>query len=61
MVDVTVAGSTYVVEYLPSLGSGLGLSRLDTATFGWEGVEEVCSTEAELHTRIAEMLRGPAA
>jgi hypothetical protein len=38
LLDVNVRGHKYVFEYVPSL-KGFGVSRLDSATFGWEGVE----------------------
>ena len=58
MVDINLDGNSYVVEYLPSIGV-LGLSRLDTAVFGWEGFDEALSTEIDLQARIEEILRGP--
>ena len=38
MIDVVIEGVIYVIEYLPSIG--IGLSRQDTAVFGWEGFEK---------------------
>ena len=38
MLNLNVGMITYVMEYLPSQ-KGFGVSRMDTATFGWEGVE----------------------
>ncbi|HZK80852.1 MAG TPA: hypothetical protein VFC46_07290 [Humisphaera sp.] len=37
MLDVTVGNETYVLEY--HLDVGLGISRVSTAVFGWEGYE----------------------
>lgn len=39
MLDVNVRGRKYVLEYFPSL-HGFGVSSVDSATFGWEGVDE---------------------
>lgn len=36
--DVRIGSETYVMEYLPSLNA-VGVSRMSTATFGWEGFE----------------------
>ena len=38
MLDVEIGPETYVMEYLPSLRA-VGISRISTATFGWEGFE----------------------
>jgi hypothetical protein len=38
MLDVKIGPETYVMEYLPSLRA-VGISRMSTATFGWEGFE----------------------
>jgi hypothetical protein len=38
MLDVTIGPETYVMEYLPSLRA-IGVSRMSSATFGWEGFE----------------------
>jgi hypothetical protein len=38
MLDFNARGRKYVFEYLPSQG-GFGISRLESATFGWEGVD----------------------
>jgi hypothetical protein len=38
MLDINVRGRKYVFEYVPSL-NGFGVSSVDSATFGWEGVD----------------------
>ncbi|MFC4312411.1 hypothetical protein ACFPN2_25230 [Steroidobacter flavus] len=38
ILDVTIGGGRYAFEYLPSK-NGFGVSRIDSATFGWEGFE----------------------
>jgi hypothetical protein len=38
MLDVKVGAETWVLEFLPSLNA-VGVSKLNTATFGWEGFE----------------------
>lgn len=39
MLDVYGPNGTYVLEYYPSVGPGFGISRMDTATYGFEGYE----------------------
>jgi len=38
ILDVRIGPETYVMEYLPSRRA-VGISRMSTATFGWEGFE----------------------
>jgi len=50
MLDVKIGAETYVIEYLPSL-SAVGVSRVSTSTFGWEGFEHPfdCFEDAKTH------------
>ena len=38
MLDVKVGAETYVLEYHPNV-EGVGISKMSTATYGWEGYE----------------------
>lgn len=38
MLDLRLQSETYVLEYRPSI-KGIGVSRLSTAGYGWEGYE----------------------
>jgi hypothetical protein len=38
MLDVTIASTGYVVEYLPSMRC-VGVSNVNKAVFGWEGFD----------------------
>jgi hypothetical protein len=47
-IDVSVGAEVHVVEYLPSLGQKFGVSRMSTAVFGWEGVENAFESFQEV-------------
>jgi len=51
MIDIDLQGETYVVEYVPRFGT-YGLSKMSTATFGWEGYEEDFEVPDALMDRI---------
>lgn len=55
MLDVTIGPEIYVMEYLPSVG-GIGVSRMSTATFGWEGYENAFDTFEEAKSFLLQML-----
>jgi hypothetical protein len=57
MLDLELSGETYVVEYLPSFGK-YGLSRLSTASYGWEGFEEEFSDVEHLFERLGDLVAG---
>ena len=56
MLDLDMRGETYVIEYVAGLGCGI--SKQSDATFGWEGVETVLETTAQLENRIRDLMRG---
>jgi hypothetical protein len=58
MIDVTVGEEVHVIEYLPNLG--FGVSRRDTAGFGWEGVENQFESLAAAESYVVKLLQnGP--
>ena len=48
MIHVSVGAEVHVVEYLPSMGHKFGVSRMSTAVFGWEGVENAFESFEEV-------------
>ncbi len=57
MLDITVGPEIFVFEYLPSVG-GYGVSRVSTATFGWEGFENVFEDFESAKAFILDLLKG---
>lgn len=59
MLDVFLQQGAYVVEHLPSVGPGFGVSKMETATFGFEGFEhyfeDIAEAEAFLRCAIASV------
>jgi hypothetical protein len=55
MLDVKIGPEIYVMEYLPSIG-GIGISRMSTATFGWEGFENAFDTFEEAKSFLLHLL-----
>jgi hypothetical protein len=58
MIDVTIAGEVHVVESLAA--GGFGVSRMSTAVFGWEGVENAFSTFEEVEVYLARLSQASA-
>ena len=54
--DVKVGSETYAMEYLPSL-LAVGISRMSTATFGWEGFEHPFDTFHEAREFMCDLLK----
>ena len=54
MIDVPLAGEVHVVESV--LNHGFGVSRMSTAVFGWEGVENAFSTFEEVEAYLISLL-----
>ncbi len=52
--DVCVEKEVHVVEYHPGLG--FGVSRMCTATFGWEGVENEFESLAAAESYVVGLL-----
>lgn len=61
MLDIPVGAETWVLEYLPSLSThGMGVSRMSTATFGWEGWEHPFDDFASAQAFVLALLNGRA-
>ena len=57
MLDVQIGDETWVMEFAPSLGV-VGVSRSSTATFGWEGYENIFENVGEAKTFVLSLIRG---
>jgi hypothetical protein len=54
MIDLEIRGEALVIEYLPSFEK-YGVSRVSTAVFGWEGVENTFDTFEEVESYLTEI------
>lgn len=59
LLDVNVRGRAYVFEYFPSL-QGFGVSSLDSAVFGWEGVDVQFNDFESAKSYLIDLLSRPA-
>jgi hypothetical protein len=57
MIDVKVGSEPYVFAYFPGQ-NGFGISRRNTAVFGWEGVEHEFRTFQEAESYLLQLFRG---
>jgi len=57
MLDVEIGAETYVAEFMKSLGDGVGISKLSTATYGWEGCESVFASFDEAKVHLLSLLK----
>jgi hypothetical protein len=55
MLDVKIDAETYVMEY--HVDVGVGISRMSTATFGWEGCENSFDSFEEAKTYLHSLLK----
>jgi len=56
MIDMTIRGNSYCVEYLPS-GNLLGLSKSEQISPFFEGVDESFKTVEQLEAKITEIMK----
>ncbi len=54
MIDLEIQKEALVIEYLPSFGK-FGVSKLSTAVFGWEGVENAFDTADEVEAYLGDL------
>ena len=56
MMDVSIGDETFVIEALANQPE-VGVSRMSTATFGWEGCENVFSSFSEAKDYVFSLLK----
>ena len=55
MLDVGVGAETYVLEF--HLDVGIGINRMSTATYGWEGYEEPFDNFEDARAYLLSLLK----